>query len=499
VALGRGFGSPEQSGAVVRDPAFPDQLFVAPSRYHPPALWIAAEANRESLLAALAPYFLGKAVPDEALLDGQVRLFLGTPGALEVDGAALAQRFALSAFCESLQWGSSCSHDPYGGAGFDMTLDAFKALQREALRQVPGRVPSTSFRTLHSKSVVRIEEHGDFFVAEVRYRRLSPNARLAAVNHACGTSFPLDLPVDAAAALVGLPAADSARLLAAVAPGEKAFALHAAGVVGGEGLADALERYAADPEVGVRRQVATVARWHRAMPLLRDMAERESDPRLKSELTAALVGDRRTPPPLAPVEPVRLLVPVNTRREQIESLAGAEHWLPLARIEKLGGRPFEIQWSTPDNKTFVHYVEDELLGRAYLVLRGMHALTLSARLRQLLPFESRAEAERRARESELAHEQVDAIRAAAAAAPPTFDLSTFHVVVRALASKDATVRLAGILAVGYAPWREFERMLRAMEDRDEDPEVRRSARKMRKALPHVAAVSLMEESGPQLQ
>jgi len=211
-----------------------DCLCLALSESYPSFLWIPCGRDATAMQTALAPYY-PQPFPERLALPSRTRGFigyrlqLGVPspytGELEPANAAeLDRHFALNPFVEPGAWGSSRVDDPWPEelpAQPNLQL-RMTAREQVVTAQTPGRVWSISRRTRHSRSILSIElHHRDVFVAEIRYRPSTHGAVVAAINARFGSEYPVDLPLDAVAALLGFrfdAAEDLENQLAVIGP-----------------------------------------------------------------------------------------------------------------------------------------------------------------------------------------------------------------------------------------------------------------------------------------
>ena len=276
----------------------PDELKVALSPTYPPLLWIGAGQTAASFKEATAVYF-PQFMPVEDKLERTVRGFLGTGAGGKLDLIQLHDRYkAAAAFIDPLAWGSQYTKDPFldsmprGPQGQD--------LARRYSEQAKEGLATFSFRSLFSKSVLRVEAHANvapgvhLFIGQVRYHAAKQAAVIHELNQKLGMHLPEDLPVDVAGALIGLPF-DPPEVIRAALPQQTDPAKLAFGLLCLESLdADAaalekdLRQYASHPEGSVRQLVANLAHRRKLAPLLSEMAASEPHPELKKQLTAML-------------------------------------------------------------------------------------------------------------------------------------------------------------------------------------------------------------------
>jgi len=274
----------------------PDELMVALSPVHPPFLWLGAGQTMASLQEALAPYFPPH-LPSEDKMERTVRGFLGTGANNHLDLVQLHDRYEASDFLDRLTWGSAYKKDPFlemlpkGHYGQEM-IQRYRA-------QAPEGIPTFSFRSLFTRSILRAEAHANvadgvnIFVAQLRYHPAKQQALIRDLNQRLGMRLPEDLPVDLAGALIGLPF-DPPEVIRAALPKQTDLAKISFGLLCLDCLAGDyseaekdLREYAFHPEGAVRQLVANLALRRRLKPLLSEMASREQHPELKKQLTEA--------------------------------------------------------------------------------------------------------------------------------------------------------------------------------------------------------------------
>jgi tetratricopeptide (TPR) repeat protein len=192
------------------------RLRLAPSEAYPAFLWLDAGTDLGGMRHALDE-LLPAPFPGRLAMKKTVRGFIGyrlqfgvpSPytGELEPANAhELDRHFALSPFVEAGAWGSAVVDDPWPELlpeqpGLQLKI---AARERSVTAQGVGRVWSISRRTRHSRSIFTIElHHRDVFVAEVRYRPSKHTDIVARTNAHFGSDYPVDLPIDAVAALLG--------------------------------------------------------------------------------------------------------------------------------------------------------------------------------------------------------------------------------------------------------------------------------------------------------
>ncbi|WP_084957019.1 hypothetical protein [Thermoactinospora rubra] len=204
-------GGFEDEAAWFVDTREPARLLLAVSDRYPTFLWIPAEGTAEGMRKALGGLFPTPA-PTRVTLPRTSRGFMGYADEISVpnvysgefvpiDGLELDRYYTMNVFTNVYSWGSWVTDDPYPDEF--VSPIALVGAAREFHRQRPG-VPSMTWRTAASGSYLSIEAHaGLFFVAEARYRPNPNPSVIEAINAEFGSTFPPDLPVDVAGALIG--------------------------------------------------------------------------------------------------------------------------------------------------------------------------------------------------------------------------------------------------------------------------------------------------------
>jgi hypothetical protein len=313
------------------DPATPDRLWCALSDRYPGWLWVPVEPTADALREVLDDMF---PTPARRRVDltRWVRGFVGHPRDVPIpnvydgeyhgfDGYELDRYFFLVPFVDGGSWGSFHLDDPLrddlreAPGEFAMAHEQAKVM---ASKQEPGRVPSMTWRSLHSRSYLSIEVNMRHFVcARLGYRPAPPShqAVLAAANRDLALNLPPDLPLDLAGAMSGydfMPAAELERLLGESLAHPAADVNVLAARIGAfaavwEGDLAHLRRlreYARHPLTEVRETVRYIANWYNMRFLLYEVAlhsngDSDEERQLRS-YTEELLDADHTPDDLDP-------------------------------------------------------------------------------------------------------------------------------------------------------------------------------------------------------
>ncbi|MEZ4339736.1 MAG: hypothetical protein R3B82_24210 [Sandaracinaceae bacterium] len=182
------------------DRAAPEQLWLGFDADTAPFFWEPAGADGAALGATVAR--LAGEVRHELDLDRHVRLFVGHVEQLGGGLEDLVTTIGARPGVDGLRWGTEPAFDPWP-ARWSGNMIAFQMRSAEVLAQRPDALPAISTRTVHSGSVITARDFAGFLTVDVRYA--SGHRGAAGLASLEGNPFPVDLPMDALAALFGLP------------------------------------------------------------------------------------------------------------------------------------------------------------------------------------------------------------------------------------------------------------------------------------------------------
>jgi hypothetical protein len=154
--------------------------------------------------------------------------------------------------------------------------------------------------------------------------------------------------------------------------------------------------------------------------------------------------------------------------------AEMQGWELEGSVPPTQGQAEEYVWLVDDD-SYVHWINDPVLHRAYGMILGPDpsAMVLSVRS-EFDSYTINEAVEEFAQASEWP-ERVEALSVVAAAAPQDFDQEIFGVIAAGLTDPHPVVRHKAALAVFYARWRQFLPFLQTMAAEDAYDEARRVA------------------------
>jgi hypothetical protein len=275
---------------VVVDPEQPDLARLSLSHAMPSLAWAIGGSSLDELTRALARYTASIDTPSSALPKTErIAKFLElddlTPIERAIDGLEL--------WIDDARWGSAYLEDPWCGLSPDLGMLQLSTIVERAKEQHPGRRPSLGFRTLWSRSVLRIEQHPQgFWVFELRYCPADDEPALIELSGAeLGSRLPPDLPMDLAPSLMRDNSVTHESLRVSGAAASNPFVLaHLCAMDPGEATTIAALREAvgnwADDERAEQLESIVAAQGYEA--LLFELAAATTDPERAARLRSTL-------------------------------------------------------------------------------------------------------------------------------------------------------------------------------------------------------------------
>ena len=211
-------GDREEELTLLFDPERPEGLVAALGERIPPIFWVPLGQTAASLREDLAPYLTDE--PRSAHhFTRSLRIFKGTGEQLGLSGLEeLVQAVAgFETWIDPSFWGSAEDDDPWPADPTSLSMIDLRVLLDDSRRQHPGRFEAFSFRTLWSRSILRLEAHPfQSFVFELRYEPSRHPELLRATREHLPFQLPDDIPVDLVASLLRGPSATPAGLAEAL-------------------------------------------------------------------------------------------------------------------------------------------------------------------------------------------------------------------------------------------------------------------------------------------
>ena len=189
------------------DPERPEGLFAALGLQMPSLLWVPLGQTIESLSEALSAYLVD-APRSVHVLRRVERVFKGTAEQLGVKSLdEFGRVIAMSEpWIDSPFWSNAEDDDPWPMETSSLSTFELRALLNDCRQQIPTRFEARAFRTLWSRSVLRIERHPfDAFALEFRYEPSSHPHIVRDLEAYFPFQLPEDMPVDLVVSLLRGP------------------------------------------------------------------------------------------------------------------------------------------------------------------------------------------------------------------------------------------------------------------------------------------------------
>lgn len=194
----------------------PRHMIVCVHHELPPLLWFPAGDRAPLLEAKMAPYTLHTSAPETVHFSAHRRGFIGTPGILEMSRDDLFAHWSTSPLAESLFWGSAFEKDPWPERISQEELPELSEKAAMYLSQHPDGPWGVSFRAIASRAIVSFEDHDGLWTLSLYYEPASHHDLIQALNAQFQQQWPLDLPVDLCAVLIGFHFEEAAQLEALI-------------------------------------------------------------------------------------------------------------------------------------------------------------------------------------------------------------------------------------------------------------------------------------------
>lgn len=168
----------------------------------------------------------------------------------------------------------------------------------------------------------------------------------------------------------------------------------------------------------------------------------------------------------------RLILPEPVGQLELADAAGARGWRPGGVRDSQ--EAWERTWITPDERTFITYVDDRILGIRYVAVHGDNDADVTEQLRSALPVVTREEL-REVMGTATGRDQKVGTAYYVAVFSYEYEDELFEYLAKLMEDPDSEVRRAAVFASSYASWRELQPVLERVRSHDSDPTVRQLA------------------------
>jgi hypothetical protein len=170
----------------------------------------------------------------------------------------------------------------------------------------------------------------------------------------------------------------------------------------------------------------------------------------------------------------RVLLRPEVTEEQVEDVSLDLGWVVLGSRVATDTTPYEQVWQDENAAVYVHFVWDDLLALAFLLLHGGDVPTVERKVRAALPTYTYDEVLTELRSATDGAQLTDSIFRLAVLRPAE-DPEVIELLQRAAGSKDAAVRRCVVHGVSYLEWPALLTLIADLRENDPDQTVREDA------------------------
>lgn len=185
---------------------------------------------------------------------------------------------------------------------------------------------------------------------------------------------------------------------------------------------------------------------------------------------------------------MRIVLRESVSRENV-STAWDSDWPVLRVIRGDKNHPTEVIYSTPDEETYIHYIEDFKLGLNYLVVVGRNPDLVVEEIRSLLPTYDKPEILDMVKTAKSRDEKMRALYYLALITAEQYDPDIYKIFVNGLADPDPEIRGATVLAIAYVGWPELLKSVKHTAMTDDDEIVRQDAALLSENMEKLLAIT----------
>ena len=162
---------------------------------------------------------------------------------------------------------------------------------------------------------------------------------------------------------------------------------------------------------------------------------------------------------------------------EMHDLVEFHPWFLSAKIDRDPDNyvPFRLIWTTSDQETSIHYIEDELVKFSYIVIKGKDVQKVASKLYSEREIYSSEELVKMFVDANSRNEKMKAVAHLGVASPQEFDAKFFELLQAAFSDPDPEVRRTAVWCIGYSSWREFRPILEHLVASDPDESIREDA------------------------
>lgn len=172
---------------------------------------------------------------------------------------------------------------------------------------------------------------------------------------------------------------------------------------------------------------------------------------------------------------LRIVLKESVSNDDISRLAWQESWELYNIIPRTEKAPLTKIWTTPDEQTGIHYIEDFYINARYILVRGKNQEKIAEKNRASLATYSVYELQDKLEKVTEKKECIGVILRLSAASTQDYEPKIFHDLKTMMYASDVDVRKAAIFSTTYLGWQEFREPLEELKNNDPDASVQKFA------------------------
>lgn len=172
---------------------------------------------------------------------------------------------------------------------------------------------------------------------------------------------------------------------------------------------------------------------------------------------------------------LRIVLKESVSNDDISRLAWQQSWELDDIIPRTEKTPLTKIWTTPDEQTGIHYIEDFYINARYILIRGKNQEKIAEKIRASLETYSTYELQEKLEKVTEKNECINFILRLSAASTQDYEPKIFHDLKTMMYASDADVRKAAIFSTTYLGWLQFREPLEELRNNDPDASVQKFA------------------------
>ncbi|BAZ12419.1 hypothetical protein NIES4071_42500 [Calothrix sp. NIES-4071] len=172
---------------------------------------------------------------------------------------------------------------------------------------------------------------------------------------------------------------------------------------------------------------------------------------------------------------LRIVLKESVKNDDISRLAWQQNWELDDISPRTEKTPLTKIWTTPDEQTGIHYIEDFYINARYILIRGKNQEEIAEKIRASLATYSIYELQEKLEKVTEKKECIGVILRLSAASTQDYEPKIFHDLKTMMYDSDADVRKAAIFSTTYLGWQEFREPLEELKNNDPDASVQKFA------------------------